>query len=136
LPGTDPATQGGTGAGYYPRLSPFSTGLACRCPRCGRGKLYKGFLSVVEKCPACGLDLAGADAADGPAVFIILILGAVVVPLALLTEAWFAPPLWLHMVLWGPLILAGAIALLRPFKAVMVAIQYRHKAGEGGGRLG
>jgi uncharacterized protein (DUF983 family) len=56
--------------------------------------------------------------------------------MALLTEAWFAPPLWVHMVLWGPLILAGAIALLRPFKAIMVAIQFRHRAGEGGGRLG
>jgi uncharacterized protein (DUF983 family) len=122
--------------GSYPRLSPFATGLACRCPRCGRGKLYRGFLKVAERCPACGLDLSGADAADGPAVFIIFILGALVVPMALLTEAWFAPPLWVHMVLWGPLILVGAIALLRPFKAIMVAIQYRHRAGEGGGRLG
>ena len=122
--------------GSFPRLSPFSTGLACRCPRCGRGKLFKGFLKVVEICPACGLDLSGADAADGPAVFIIFILGALVVPMALLTEAWFAPPLWVHMVLWGPVILLGAIALLRPFKAIMVAIQYHHRAGEGGGRLG
>jgi uncharacterized protein (DUF983 family) len=122
--------------GSYPRLSPFATGLACRCPRCGRGKLYRGFLKVAERCPACGLDLSGADAADGPAVFIIFILGALVVPMALLTEAWFAPPFWVHMVLWGPLILVGAIALLRPFKAIMVAIQYRHRAGEGGGRLG
>lgn len=122
--------------GSYPRLSPVATGLACRCPRCGRGKLFKGFLKVVERCPGCGLDLAGADAADGPAVFIIFILGALVVPLALLTEAWFAPPLWVHMAVWGPLILLGAIGLLRPFKAIMVAIQYRHGAGEGGGRLG
>lgn len=122
--------------GSYPRLSPFATGLACRCPRCGRGKLFQGFLKVVERCPACGLDLAGADAADGPAVFIIFILGVLVVPMALLTEAWFAPPLWVHMAVWGPLILLGAIGLLRPFKAIMVAIQYRHGAGEGGGRLG
>lgn len=122
--------------GSFPRLSPFSTGLACRCPRCGRGKLFKGFLKVVETCPACGLDLSGADAADGPAVFIIFILGALVVPMALLTEAWFAPPLWVHMVIWGPVILLGAIALLRPFKAIMVAIQYHHRSGEGGGRLG
>ena len=122
--------------GSFPRLSPFSTGLACRCPRCGRGKLFKGFLKVVETCPACGLDLSGADAADGPAVFIIFILGALVVPMALLTEAWFVPPLWVHMVIWGPVILLGAIALLRPFKAIMVAIQYHHRSGEGGGRLG
>jgi uncharacterized protein (DUF983 family) len=122
--------------GSYPRLSPFATGIASRCPRCGRGKLFRGFLKVVERCPACGLDLSGADAADGPAVFIIFILGALVVPMALLTEAWFEPPLWVHMVVWGPVILLGAIALLRPFKAIMVAIQYRHAAGEGGGRLG
>lgn len=124
------------GQAHYPRLSPFKTGLACRCPRCGRGRIFKGFLTVADRCEVCGLDLGGAEAGDGPAVFIILILGALVVPLALLTESWFAPPLWVHMVLWGPLILIGAVLLLRPFKGVMVALQYRHRAGEGGGRFG
>ena len=68
----------------------------------------------------------------GPAVFIIFILGMVVVPLALLLEARLAPPMWVHLVVWPPIILAGALALLRPFKGVMIALQYRHKASEGG----
>ena len=122
--------------GSYPRLSPFKTGLACRCPRCGRGRIFSGFLKIADRCPVCGLDLGGEDAGDGPAVFIILFMGAVVVLLALLTEAWFSPPYWVHLVLWGPMILIGSLLLMRPFKGIMVALQYRHKAGEGGGRLG
>ncbi len=122
--------------GSYPRLSPFKTGLACRCPRCGRGRIFSGFLKIADRCPVCGLDLGGEDAGDGPAVFIILFMGALVVLLALLTEAWFSPPYWVHLVLWGPLILVGSLLLMRPFKGIMVALQYRHKAGEGGGRLG
>jgi uncharacterized protein (DUF983 family) len=122
--------------GSYPRLSPFKTGLACRCPRCGRGRIFSGFLKIADRCPVCGLDLGGEDAGDGPAVFIILFMGALVVLLALLTEAWFSPPYWVHLVLWGPMILIGSLLLMRPFKGIMVALQYRHKAGEGGGRLG
>ena len=122
--------------GSYPRLSPFMTGLACRCPRCGRGRIFSGFLKIADRCPVCSLDLGGEDAGDGPAVFIILFMGALVVALALLTEAWFSPPYWVHLVLWGPLILIGSLLLMRPFKGIMVALQYRHKAGEGGGRLG
>ena len=82
--------------GYYPYRSPIATGLACRCPRCGQGRLYGGFLTVAETCDVCGLDLRKADSGDGPAVFIIFILGVLVVPLALLFEAQVAPPLWLH----------------------------------------
>jgi uncharacterized protein (DUF983 family) len=112
-------------------LTVLSTGLACRCPRCGRGRLFKGFLTVVPGCPSCGLDLSAADSADGPAVFIILIVGALVVPLALLTEVWFEPPIWVHMALWGPLILGASLGLLRPAKAILIALQYKHRSGEG-----
>ena len=111
-------------------MTVLSTGLACRGPRCGRGRLFAGFLKVVEKCPQCGLDLSGADSADGPAVFLIFIVGALVVPLALLMEAWFSPPIWVHMVVWGPVILGASIALLRPAKAIMIALQYKHQSGE------
>ena len=111
-------------------MTVLSTGLACRCPRCGRGRLFDGFLKVVPKCPQCGLDLSAADSADGPAVFIIFIVGALVVPLALLMEAWFSPPIWVHMVVWGPVILGASIALLRPAKAIMIAVQYKHQSGE------
>jgi len=85
---------------------------------------------VVPACASCGLDLTGADSADGPAVFIILIVGALVVPLALVTEVWFSPPVWVHMMLWGPLILIASLGLLRPAKALLIALQYKHRAGE------
>ncbi len=117
---------------HYPRLSPFRVGLACKCPRCGRGPLYAGFLRVAERCPACGLDLRKADSGDGPAVFIIFILGFLVVPLALLFEAKVAPPMWLHVAIWPALILGTSLGLLRPVKGVVIALQYRHKASHSG----
>ena len=89
--------------------------------------MFAGLLSVAPICTACGLDLAAQDSCDGPAVFVILVLGAIVVGLALAVELIFAPPLWLHMVLRPPVILVGAIALLRPFKATLIAFQYRHR---------
>ncbi len=116
----------------YPRLSPFRAGLACKCPRCGRGPLYAGFLTVAERCPVCGLDLQKADSGDGPAVFIIFILGFLVVPLALLFEAKVAPPMWLHVAIWPALILGTSLGLLRPVKGVLIALQYRYKARESG----
>ena len=114
------------------KRSPFATGLACKCPRCGQGRLFAGFLTVAESCTVCGLDLKKADSADGPAVFIIFILGFLVVPLALWVESRFAPPLWLHMTIWPPVILGGALGLLRPMKGVMIVLQYRHQASESG----
>ena len=76
--------------------------------------------------PDCGLDLSAQDAGDGPAVFVILFLGAIVVGLAAFVEILFAPPLWVHLLLWTPVILGGAIALLRPLKAGLIALEYRH----------
>ncbi len=112
--------------------SAIATGLACKCPRCGVGKLFAGFLTVAERCATCGLDLKKADSADGPAVFIIFILGFLVVPAAFWVEFRFEPPMWLHAAIWPPLILAGALGLLRPLKGAMIALQYRHKASESG----
>ncbi|GAB5468528.1 MAG: DUF983 domain-containing protein [Rhodospirillales bacterium] len=112
--------------------SPLSAGLSCRCPRCGRGKLYVGFLTVAERCSDCGLDLRKADAGDGPSVFIILIVGALVVPLAFWVETAFMPPLWVHMVIWPFVILGLSLALLRPAKALLIALQYRHRASDSG----
>jgi uncharacterized protein (DUF983 family) len=116
----------------YPRLSPFRAGLACKCPRCGRGPLYSGFLAVAERCSVCGLDLQKGDSGDGPAVFIIFILGILVVPLALLFEAKVEPPMWLHVAIWPAVILGTALGLLRPVKGVLIALQYRHKASDSG----
>jgi uncharacterized protein (DUF983 family) len=116
-----------SGAGdRYPPVSPLQAALSCRCPRCGKGKLYDGLLAVAARCNVCGLDLAAEDAGDGPAVFVILILGALVVVLATLVELAFAPPLWVHIVLWTVFIIGGAILLLRVMKAWLLAMAYRH----------
>jgi uncharacterized protein (DUF983 family) len=116
----------------YPPFSPLAAALLCRCPRCGKGRLYDGLLAVAPRCGACGLDLRAQDAGDGPAVFVVLILGGAVVALAILVEIVFVPPAWVHLVLWPPVIIGGAIALLRPLKAGLIALQYRHRALGGG----
>ncbi|TQV83466.1 DUF983 domain-containing protein [Denitrobaculum tricleocarpae] len=116
----------------YGSPSPFATGLACRCPRCGKGKLFDGFLSVAKICSVCGTDLEKADSGDGPAVFIIFILGALVVPMALLLEARAEPPMWVHMAIWPAVILGGSVGLLRPLKGLMIALQFKHKASDSG----
>jgi uncharacterized protein (DUF983 family) len=106
-------------------------GLRCACPRCGRGKLFQGFLSLRPLCDACGLDYDFADSGDGPAVFIVLLGGAVVVAAALITEVEFRPPYWVHAALWLPLILIVTLGPLRPMKGLMIALQFHHKAAEG-----
>jgi uncharacterized protein (DUF983 family) len=115
-----------------PQRSAIATGLACKCPCCGQGRLFAGFLTVAERCAACGLDFKKADSGDGPAVFIIFILGFLVVPAAIWVEFRFEPPMWLHLTIWPPVILGGALGLLRPMKGVLIALQYRHQASESG----
>jgi uncharacterized protein (DUF983 family) len=114
-------------SGQAQPVSPLTVALLCRCPRCGRGALYEGVLSVAPRCAVCGLDLKAQDAGDGPAVFVVLILGALVVGAAIWVEVVFAPPPWVHVVLWTPVVFAGAIAMLRPLKAGLIALQYRHR---------
>ena len=121
------------GDSYYSWQSPLATGLAAKCPRCGRGKLFTGLLTVRQTCERCGLNFAEVDSGDGPAVFLIFVLGAILVPLVLWVEFSFEPPFWIHVIIWTPLIAIGTIGLLRPMKAFMIAIQYKHKAGERGG---
>jgi uncharacterized protein (DUF983 family) len=116
------------GQGAPPSL--LAAGLLCRCPACGQGKLFDGFLTVRRACARCAADLSAADSGDGPAVFIILILGAAIVAAALVVEARYAPAFWLHAAIWPPLILGGALGLLRPFKALLIALQFRHRAGQ------
>jgi uncharacterized protein (DUF983 family) len=111
--------------------NPILAGLAGRCPRCGKGRMFAGFLGLRSACEACGLDYAFADAGDGPAVFVILFAGFVVVGAALVTEVLYQPPIWVHVVLWLPLVLITTILPLRLMKGVLIALQYHHKAAEG-----
>lgn len=103
--------------------------LRCQCPRCGQGDLYKpGFtMTVREICESCGLKLAEQDSGDGPAVFLIFILGFSLVPLALLLEWAAHPPLWLHVVLWTIVALGATLGSLRPLKSYIIALQYKHR---------
>ena len=106
-------------------------GLACKCPRCGNGRLYAGFLDLRPNCEACGLDYAFIDSGDGPAIFVILIAGAVVVGCVLVVEIKYQPPFWPYALLLLLLILATTLLPLRAMKALMIALQFHHKAAPG-----
>jgi uncharacterized protein (DUF983 family) len=113
------------------RPSPFTAGLICRCPRCGKGRLFAGFLTVAPRCEVCGLDYGFTDSGDGPAVFVIFAVAPIVVILALILEAIAHPAPYVHLIVWIPVTVILCVALLRPFKATMIALQYRNAAGEG-----
>ncbi len=112
-------------------VSPFAAGFACRCPRCGKGRLFAGYLKVAPRCANCGLDFAFADSGDGPAIFVIFVVAPVVIILAVIFEALFHPAPYVHLIIWLPVTVILCLALLRPFKATMVALQYARNAGEG-----
>jgi uncharacterized protein (DUF983 family) len=115
-----------------PAPSLLRAALTCRCPRCGRGRLFRNLLDVRDRCAVCGLDLRAHDAGDGAAVGVILLLGAIVVALAFWVEFRFAPPLWLHAVLWPLVTIPLAVLMMRPAKAALVALQFRHRTTEMG----
>lgn len=103
-----------------------------KCPRCGTGSLYKPglTLTVRDVCADCGLALAKNDSADGPAVFLIFLLGFTLVPAALLLEVTFSPPLWVHGVLWTVVALSVTVGAMRPLKAFIIGLQYKHRASD------
>ncbi|AWN44279.1 DUF983 domain-containing protein [Methylobacterium durans] len=107
------------------------TGLRGRCPRCGKGHLFKGFLTLRPTCEACGLDYSGFDSADGPAFFVMSIVGLVVVGLALFLEITYEPPIWVHALVAVSLTLILSLLLVRPLKGMLIALQYANKAEEG-----
>ncbi|WP_421709230.1 DUF983 domain-containing protein [Algihabitans sp.] len=115
----------------WPRLSPVHTGIRGRCPRCGQGRLFQGFLSLRESCDVCGLDYGFADPADGPAFFVICFGCVPSVVLAILIEIQFSAPYWVHLVTSLPFMLLTCIPPLRPLKGWLVASQYFYKAREG-----
>jgi len=105
------------------------SGVRCKCPRCLKGNLYpsKLNLSVKKTCDACGLDLSKNDSADGPAVFLIFILGALIVPIALWMDAIFTIPLWAHAVIWSVITLLLTVGMLKPLKSYIIFLQYKYR---------
>ena len=114
-----------------PAVSAVAAGLKARCPRCGEGALFRRGLVLRDRCERCGLDYAFVDSGDGPAVFAIFILGAVVLGGALFAEFKLHVPVWLHIVLWGIVTPLLAFFLLRVLKATLIALQFKHKAEQG-----
>jgi uncharacterized protein (DUF983 family) len=110
--------------------NPFVAGLIGRCPHCGRGALFEGYIKVRSPCPACGFNLGAADSGDGPAVFIIIIVGMIACFGALFTEFSFHPPVWVNLLIWLPTALVLTLALLRPLKGLMIAAQFHNKASQ------
>ena len=111
-------------------MNPLLAGLAGRCPNCGEGPLFRGFLTVADRCDACGYDLGRADSGDGPAVFVILIGGFIVAFAALFTEIAYRPPIWVHLVVFLPLTVVVCGGLLRPMKGLLLAAQFANRAAE------
>lgn len=106
----------------------LNVGLKCLCPRCRQAGIFQSGLTLSLKaaCPQCGLDLNKNDSADGPAVFLIFVLGFALVPMALLLEFWASPPLWVHAVLWTGVALVLTLGALKPLKAYIIALQFKH----------
>ena len=107
-------------------------GLACACPKCGKGDLYPSFfdLRLKDKCDSCNLDLAKNDSADGPAVFLIFVLGTILVPTALIFDHYINPPLWIHAILWGSVAISMTIGVLKPLKSLVIYLQYKHRKSD------
>lgn len=114
-----------------PRLEPWKVGVRGRCPRCGEGHLFKGFLTLAERCDRCGLDYSFADPADGPAFFVVCFGCVPAVLFAVWLEVAFEPSFWVHIFVSLPFLLLTCILPLRPLKGWLVASQYYHKAEEG-----
>ncbi|RXF73291.1 DUF983 domain-containing protein [Hansschlegelia zhihuaiae] len=107
------------------------SGLLGRCPRCGEGKLFSGYIALPPACSRCGLDYGFADSGDGPAVFVMLIAGFLALGFVLWFEFAYEPPFWIHLVVSLPVTLGICLALLRLFKGLLIALQYKHDAAEG-----
>lgn len=113
---------------------PIVAALKGLCPRCGSPTLFGGVVSFAKRCRSCDLDLAAFNVGDGPAAFLTLILGTVVVVMAIALELTVAPPLWVHMLIWIPVAAAGVVASLRIAKAALIGAEYRGSLGDVGRR--
>jgi uncharacterized protein (DUF983 family) len=109
----------------------LTSALFGRCPRCGKGLLFAGYLRIAPRCTRCGLDYTMFDVGDGASVFVILIAGSIVVGAALAVEIAWSPPYWVHAVLWLPAIAILTLCGLRLVKSTLMVLQYKHQAHEG-----
>jgi uncharacterized protein (DUF983 family) len=116
---------------HYPPLSPLTTGLRGRCPRCGGGALFAGYLTVAEACNACGLDFSFADAGDGAAWFVMSFACVFGVGSILGVEVAYAPVWWVHVLIAIPVLIIIPTLMLRPVKGLLLAQQWRMDASEG-----
>jgi uncharacterized protein (DUF983 family) len=111
--------------------SPLRVAIRGLCPRCGAKTLFQSVAAFAPSCRACGLDFAAFNVGDGPAAFLILIVGALVTTLAILLELGASPPFWVHILLWVPLTALAVVFSLRLAKGLLLALEYRQKAREG-----
>lgn len=116
--------------------TPFQVALRGLCPRCGARTLFAGLVAFAPHCRACALDFRAFNVGDGPAAFLVLIVGGIVTALAIAVELAAEPPFWVHILLWFPLAALLVVGLLRLAKALLLALEYRHRAREGRIELG
>jgi uncharacterized protein (DUF983 family) len=116
---------------HYAAQPPILTGLRGGCPRCGRGHLFRFYVDVAPSCEVCGLDFSFADSGDGPAVFVILIAGFLVLGFTLWLEFTYTPPFWVHLIVSLPVLIIVCGSLLRLLKGMLICLQYAHNAAEG-----
>ncbi len=101
------------------------------CPNCGQKTLFANVTKFSDKCRSCGLDYSQYNVGDGPAAFLTMIIGAIVLGLALAVEANFHPPLWVHILLWVPLTIVAVVGSLRVSKGILLILEHRNQAREG-----
>jgi uncharacterized protein (DUF983 family) len=106
-------------------------GFKCRCPRCGKGRLFNGFLTLAPHCESCGLDFSFADTADGPAFFVMMTMAIPATAFGIWVEMAYEPGLWVHLLTTLPFLLLTCVPTIRVFKGMLVASQYFYKAEEG-----
>lgn len=112
----------------------LARGAANRCPSCGRGSLFRGYLRVAEQCGACGVPVGAIRADDAPPYFTMLITGHVIVGALMTVETSYAPPIWVHALLWGPAVVLMSLWLLPRIKGALIGFQWANLMHGFGGK--